>query len=108
MPKQFTKKFTKKFTRTIEDFTCDHCGQFVSGNGYTNHCPKCLWSKHVDIAPGDRKASCGGLMEPSLGEIKGGESIINHACLSCGFQRKNKMAKEDSFEAAIALAERKN
>ena len=29
----------------------------MKGNGYTNHCPKCLWSKHVDINPGDRGAN---------------------------------------------------
>ena len=33
------------FTKKIEDFTCDHCGYNVKGKGYTNHCPKCLWSK---------------------------------------------------------------
>jgi Zn finger protein HypA/HybF involved in hydrogenase expression len=48
------------FKRTIEDFTCEHCGEQVTGNGFTNHCPQCLWSKHVDIDPGDRLALCGG------------------------------------------------
>ena len=54
----------KRFTRTIENFTCGICGTEVKGSGYTDHCPKCLWSEHVDIFPGDRKAECGGLMEP--------------------------------------------
>ncbi|MFA6992594.1 MAG: RNHCP domain-containing protein, partial [Candidatus Gracilibacteria bacterium] len=39
----------KRFSRTIEDFVCEKCGAKVKGDGYTNHCPKCLWSKHVDI-----------------------------------------------------------
>lgn len=41
-------KKPKNFTRVIEDFICENCGTEVKGNGYTNHCPKCLWSKHVD------------------------------------------------------------
>ncbi|HLL91284.1 MAG TPA: RNHCP domain-containing protein, partial [Tepidisphaeraceae bacterium] len=55
---------TPRFTRQVEDFTCGHCGRSVRGNGYTNHCPGCLWSRHVDVNPGDRAAACGGLMEP--------------------------------------------
>lgn len=55
---------SKKFKRNKEDFTCKHCGFFVRGNGYTNHCSKCLWGCHVDIYPGDRLESCEGMMEP--------------------------------------------
>ena len=52
----------KKFIKVKEDFVCEHCGAEVKGDGYTNHCPKCLWSKHVDVHPGDRAAECGGMM----------------------------------------------
>ncbi|HCR42265.1 TPA: hypothetical protein DIV45_02815, partial [Patescibacteria group bacterium] len=38
----------KNFIRTKEDFTCENCGHRVKGSGYTNHCPKCLYSQHVD------------------------------------------------------------
>lgn len=54
----------KKFQRCTEDFDCGHCGFRVQGNGFTNHCPQCLWSAHVDINPGDRAATCRALMEP--------------------------------------------
>ena len=54
----------KQFVRRREDFVCEHCGTKVVGDGYTNHCPKCLWSKHVDIMPGDRAEDCQGLMRP--------------------------------------------
>jgi len=47
------------FTRNIENFTCERCGAAVEGNGFTNHCPACLCSKHVDINPGDRAAARG-------------------------------------------------
>ena len=53
-----------KFIKNIEDFTCEHCGAPVKGTGYTNHCPKCLWSKHEDVNPGDRASDCHGLMKP--------------------------------------------
>jgi len=92
------------FTRKIEDFTCGHCGAKVKGNGYTNHCPACLWSKHVDINPGDRLAKCGGLMEPVKVEMDHGQYILMHKCQTCGQQKRNKTVQEDSFEAILALA----
>jgi hypothetical protein len=54
---------SRKFQRTREDFTRERCRTFVKGGGYTNHCPECLWSKHVDVNPGDRQATCQGLKE---------------------------------------------
>lgn len=94
----------KKFIRTIEDFTCEHCGTEVSGNGYTNHCSKCLWSKHVDVNPGDRMEKCGGLMRPLSVETKSGETTILQHCLVCGFERKNGFGQGDNFEALLALS----
>ena len=94
----------KKFNRQIEDFTCEHCGQKVHGNGYTNHCPNCLWSKHVDVNPGDRAADCGGLMEPVGVELKNGEYILLQKCKKCGHLRKNKVSPEDNFEEIIKLS----
>ena len=98
------KKTPKKFQRTREDFTCEKCGFFVEGSGYTNHCPKCLWSKHVDVNPGDRGAECQGLMEPVDVEPKSGEHIILHRCRSCGFEKRNKSAKDDDFDAILRLS----
>ena len=93
----------KKFQRTKEDFICANCGFFVRGSGYTNHCPKCLWSKHVDIHPGDRSAECGGLMKPIALEKKGEKYSILHQCVVCGIERKNKVSEEDDFESILAL-----
>lgn len=94
----------KKFNRRIENFTCEHCGTVVSGNGYTNHCPQCLWSKHVDINPGDREANCGGLMEPISLELKNGDYILTQRCQKCGHIRKNKTSPEDNFEEILKLS----
>jgi rubrerythrin len=94
---------TKRFQRRLEDFVCEHCGAIVSGNGYTNHCPNCLWSKHVDVNPGDRLATCHGLMEPISVEIKSKKYIIHHRCTVCGFEKSNKMAENDNFDVIIQL-----
>ena len=94
------------FKRQVEDFQCAHCGVPVKGNGYTNHCPHCLYSKHVDIHPGDRKAECQGLMEPILLERESGEEKLTHRCLVCGHTKKNRVSAQDNFEALLVLARR--
>lgn len=94
---------TRKFKRNIEDFACGHCGEEVVGNGYTNHCPKCLWSKHVDVNPGDREADCGGMMSPISSEQKSGEWRILHKCQKCGYKKINRLSKDDDFDVVFKL-----
>jgi len=94
----------KRFQRKIEDFVCEHCGASVSGDGYTNHCPNCLWSKHVDVNPGDRANSCGGLMEPLGLENRSDVFFILHRCQKCGFEKRNKAQKGDNFQKLIELS----
>ena len=89
----------KKFQRKIENFTCLKCGREVFGNGFTNHCPRCLWSKHIDINPGDRAEKCGGMMKPVCVWRKGNEYILLHRCEKCGAEKKNVVAKDDNIEA---------
>ena len=93
----------KLFQKRVEDFICEHCGAAVKGNGYTNHCPQCLWSKHVDVNPGDRQATCRGLMEPFNAGLNGGKCIILHRCISCGFEKRNKTSENDNFNAILQL-----
>ena len=94
----------KRFQRRIEDFTCEHCGAHVKGNGYTNHCPECLWSKHVDVNPGDRAAACLGMMEPIALEGTSPEYRIIHRCTRCGFTRPNAIGTNDNPEAVLGIA----
>lgn len=96
----------KKFTRRIEDFNCEKCGAKTIGTGFTNHCSKCLWSKHVDINPGDRAANCGGMMEPVKIDFEKGKYIINHKCVKCGFQKRQSVEKNDNFDAVIAIVKK--
>ncbi|MEV4173000.1 RNHCP domain-containing protein [Nonomuraea sp. NPDC049709] len=94
-----------------QGFTCDNCGAVVvplSNGSYRNHCPTCLWSKHVDLEPGDRAAACRGLMRPQRIEHRGRKGpVIVHRCVACGFVRPNRVADDpgqgDDIDAIIAL-----
>jgi hypothetical protein len=97
---------TKKFQKRKEDFVCEHCGADVSGTGYTNHCSECLWSKHVDVNPGDREEECHGLMKPVSIEIQKGTHKLIHKCVVCGAQKKNKVSDFDDTKAVLELVQR--
>jgi RNHCP domain len=80
----------------------------LSNGGYRNHCPACLWSKHVDVRPGDRAATCRGLMRPVRIESRGGKGLaVVHRCEACGFTRPNRIADDpgqgDDVDAIIAV-----
>lgn len=89
----------KKFQRNKEDFVCESCDTVVLGDGYRNHCPSCLVSKHVDVHPGDRAELCGGLMDPVDIDLKHGKLSLVHQCRSCGTEKKNRTHVEDSVDA---------
>ena len=97
---------SSKFQKTKEDLICENCGEKNVGTGYTNHCKKCLWSKHVDINPGDRAESCKGMMCPQKLDFKGGKHIIYHKCIKCKAERKKILEKDDDFEAVLAIAKK--
>ena len=92
----------------MESFHCRHCGVFVHGNGFTNHCPSCLFSRHVDIHPGDRAAACGGLMEPIWVEKKKDIYSIVHHCLKCGVTKRNIASAADNIDALANIARRQS
>ena len=95
--------FRKKFARHQEDFTCELCHFYIQGNGYTNHCPGCLYSKHVDLNPGDRSSKCQGMMKPiSKGLDKKGYYII-HQCLSCHQLKRIKFLDADNKQIFNSL-----
>ncbi len=67
-----------------EPYLCEHCGTAVVGGRYNNHCPSCLWSKHVDDKiPGDRISKCQGMMEPIAVIQKKGKWRILQKCQKC-------------------------
>lgn len=89
-----------------EEIICENCGKKFIGGGYINHCPECLWSKHVDQElPGDRKTDCHGLMKPVGIVIRKREKIlIKHRCVKCGKKIVNKISPEDNMEKIIRLS----
>lgn len=92
-----------------EGFICKYCGEHVSitgaGTQHRNHCPKCLYSLHVDHVPGDRSSNCGGLMEPiSVWVRKGGEWAIIHRCRICGALCSNRIAADDNPLLLMSIA----
>lgn len=97
------KPDTKQFQRKVETFRCEHCGVYVEGDGYTNHCPNCLWSKHVDMNPGDRAATCGASMEPVWVEYNKGSYMIVHKCTKCGHTMRVRARETDNFNEVLNL-----
>jgi len=93
-------------------FSCDRCGADtppVTNGSYRNHCPHCLYSKHVDQSPGDRLSTCRGLMEP-VGlayHSRKGYQII-HRCTACGAVRRNRIVDSgdtpDQLDQLCAVA----
>ncbi len=101
-------KMGKQFAKNKEDFTCDHCGYENIGDGYTNHCRECLWSKHVDNMPGDRESACRGIMEPvgvegSTGGKTKEDYRILHRCTVCGYEKINRMEAGDNEETVLSI-----
>lgn len=95
--------------QTSPDFTCIRCRSAVSthafGTRHRNHCPLCLWSRHLDEQPGDRRSACRAAMEPVAVEVRdGGEWAIIHRCTGCHELRTNRIAGDDAELALLQLA----
>src|SRR5215469_813654 len=91
-------------------FQCGHCGVDVSldapGTSHRNHCPNCLWSRHLDRnVPGDRQAGCPGGMEPIAVTVRGEHRwMLIHRCTRCGRLRMNRTAADDNVLLLVQLA----
>jgi DNA-directed RNA polymerase subunit RPC12/RpoP len=90
------------FIARQERFTCENCSAEVEpleNGSYRNHCPKCLYSKHVDKdGPGDRASECGALMKPIGIDHKSGKGwMIVHKCTRCTKVIPNSAAEDDNL-----------
>lgn len=100
--------------RGNDEFLCLLCGldvQPLLRGGFRSHCPRCLWSRHVDELPGDRAADCLGLMRPIAAECTHGTWYVIHQCESCSCRRRNRLAlndphQPDSWDEVVALSGR--
>jgi hypothetical protein len=77
------------------------------GTRHRNHCPLCLWSRHVDRKSGDRAADCGARMEPIAVWVQpGGEWALVHRCVHCQALKSNRIAGDDNEFVLMSLASR--
>jgi len=77
------------------------------GTAHRNHCPRCLWSRHVDTKPGDRAAGCGSRMEPIAVWVRGDEEwALVHRCVACQALKANRIAGDDNEFLLVSLAAR--
>jgi ribosome biogenesis GTPase / thiamine phosphate phosphatase len=96
-------------TNTHDSFTCRHCNWAVAGEAagtdHRNHCPRCLWSLHLDDRPGDRASGCRGEMEPiAIHARRGGEWSVLQRCTECGVIKANRIAGDDNEWLLLQLA----
>jgi hypothetical protein len=90
-------------------FRCVHCRLDVStsapGTAHRNHCPNCLWSRHLDVDPGDRASDCQSSMEPiAITVRKDGEWVLIHRCNGCGTLASNRIAGDDNPLLLVRIA----
>jgi len=108
----------KHLVSSFGDFKCGYCGNFVSaahvlsGVNNRNHCPYCLWSRHLDLfAAGDRLSACKGQMKPigltmkrsrNKYQIKSrGELMLIHECVDCRSLSINRIAADDDSDSVM-------
>jgi hypothetical protein len=99
----------KRFNEVDEEFICENCHNRVHKLYYSSrdHCPYCLYSKHVDINPGDRANDCCGLLKPiDIEKFKDTYKII-YKCDKCKQIHKNICASDDDFNLICNLAAKK-
>ena len=117
---QYTRQ--KRWNRQLKEevFLCRHCHTpvfthpLISGVQNRNHCPYCLWSRHVDHAKaGDRLSACKANMEPigltvkrsfnKYGKMRLGELMLIHRCNECGKLSINRIAADDLEERLMEI-----
>lgn len=86
-----------------ESFVCENCSKEVTRHptwSARNHCPFCLYSKHLDETfPGDRESTCCAPMKPVWKDHKKNKGwMIVHQCTRCDKKILNKIAEDDSIE----------
>ena len=101
------------------NFRCAHCGYIVSsahwlsGVNNRNHCPYCLWSRHLDLyTAGDRLSACKAPMQPIALTSKRsrnkygrgrGELMLVHLCSDCGKVSINRIAADDDANTLLEV-----
>ena len=90
------------FKMINEDFDCENCSKSITKHpewSARNHCPFCLYSKHLDDRyPWDRQSKCLSVMQAVWIDYKKNKgNMIKHKCLKCWKEILNKVAPDDNF-----------
>ena len=90
------------FNMINDNFECENCWKSISKQpewSARKHCPRCLYSKHLDQDfPWDRKSKCLWLMSPiDIDYKKNKWNMIKHRCCKCWKEILNKVAPDDNF-----------
>lgn len=98
------------FKMINESFLCENCWENIEKHpewSARNHCPFCLYSKHLDKEfPWDRESTCLSIMKPVDIEYKKNKwNMIKHKCNKCWKEILNKISPDDNF---IEFVERRN
>ena len=107
--------------QTDDGFLCKHCNVYVSSASFLsgvenrNHCPYCLWSRHLDLrVAGDRLSACKSPMKPIGLTTKvtnkkyspgRGELMLIHQCTECDTLSINRIAADDIPQTVFAVFE---
>lgn len=105
--------------QTEDGFLCKQCNAFVSSASFLsgvqnrNHCPYCLWSRHLDLyEAGDRLSACKAPMKPIALTVKAtrnkygsgrGELMLIHLCIECGRLSLNRIAADDDPQKIFSV-----
>jgi RNHCP domain len=108
-------------SQTDDGFLCKHCNSyilsasFLSGVQNRNHCPICLWSRHMDWREaGDRLSACKSPMKPIGLTVKAtwkkygsghGELMLIHLCTECENLSINRIAADDDPQNIFTIFE---
>ena len=105
-----------------QGFRCLHCGSYIlcaptiAGVQNRNHCPCCLWSRHLDWrSAGDHLSGCRAAMQPvglttkhsrnKYARERDGELMVIHECTICEKIVINRIAADDSATSLLAVFE---
>lgn len=90
------------FIMINESFICENCKKEVKKHpewSARNHCPFCLYSKHLDKDfPWDRKSKCKWMMKAIwIDHKKNKWWMIRHRCENCFKEILNKTSNDDDL-----------
>ncbi|GAA0939738.1 RNHCP domain-containing protein [Nonomuraea longicatena] len=94
-----------------ETFTCVRCGLTATtaspAGVRRNHCPRCLYSRHVVDHVEGGPSECGARMAPiAVAVLRDGDWALIHRCVTCGELTSSPIAGDDNQFILMRMAVR--